>query len=65
MISREQDTKERLTELSSFKRTDSERLQHAKEQQAALEEAQHQQDLKVVGLLIIVAFVAFLAGVAI
>lgn len=63
MLSREQDTKERLTELGSFKKTDSERLEWAKARQAQADEIKHEQDMKLVGLLIVAAFIGFMIGI--
>lgn len=66
MLSRNQTTQvDDVNYLNSFKRNPSEKLKESQRRQAKLDAQQHQQDLKIVGLLIMVAFVAFLAGLAI
>lgn len=65
MLSREQDTKVRLTENGAFIRTDSERLKESQRRQAIIEEKRNKQDLKLVGYAIIAVFIAFLIGLAI
>ncbi|MBD5430117.1 hypothetical protein [Lactobacillus sp.] len=48
----------------AFGQSPSERLKRAQDQQAAIEEAQHKQDLKMIGWVLVAAFIGLLAGLA-
>lgn len=66
MLSRNQTTQvDDVNYINSFTQTNSERLSRAKQQQAANEQAQYRQDLKMIGWVLIAAFIGLLIGLAI
>lgn len=69
MLSKNQTTqveeKDSILLADSFGQSPDERLKRFKQRQAALEEAQHRQDMKLIGWVLIAAFIGLLVGLAI
>ncbi|MBP2058628.1 hypothetical protein J2Z60_001816 [Lactobacillus colini] len=68
MLSKNQTTKveekDSILLANSFGQSPSERLKRAKQQQAAIEEAQHQQDLRAIGWGLVGLMIGVLLGLA-